>query len=85
MGYLGGPSAAIWLPASSSEPPNVIAVELGRVVMWNDEANTYLEHAVSVNGPWYPYTGDTITVNGKKAVLLDFLEPRKFFRLVRVP
>src|SRR5439155_697068 len=84
MGHRGGPAGALWNSISSSEPLSVFSVQLGHVVLWDNEANTYLEHAVSVSGPWYRYMGDTITVNGKQAVLIDFSEPRKFFRLARL-
>jgi hypothetical protein len=85
MGFLGGAQAALWAETSYTEPQEVMRIELGRVVFWPEQANTFLKYAVESSGPWYRYTGETITVQGKRAVLIEPNEPRRIFRLVREP
>jgi hypothetical protein len=85
MGFLGGQHAALWAETSYTEPQEAFRVELGPVVFWPEQANTFLEHAVETSGPWYRYEGETITIHGRRAVFFEPNAPRRFFRPVREP
>ena len=49
MGFLGGPMAVLWAEISDTEPQEIFRVELGRVVFWPEQANTFLQRAVETS------------------------------------
>jgi hypothetical protein len=82
IGHLGGPLAGLW-NSFSPEQPHLFRIEVGKVFYWNNEHGQSLEHAISVEGPWYRYEGPTVEIRGKQAVFIEAAEPRKFFRVIR--
>jgi len=82
MGIGGGPEAALWNARVSPQPREMLRIEPRFVFQWVHRDNIRVEHAVDVRGPWYPYTGEIITIGAKRAALISYTEPRRFLRLV---